>query len=450
MQGNVATTGGSTVRFAGESLRRRARSLGLMGFIGAGALVVTLAGCPDPGDTGVDAGTPPHTGGSGGGMLGGGGGGGGSGGNAIGGGSAGGGSAGGGSAGGGSAGGGGAGVGGGGAAQFDACVASLIPLCKTSEMDTAAKLQASCKATEYVSIPLTAGGAYGPITVAAGPYGAKIDWNQGAGTAYVNPVNTGEIICNPTGIDTFHEPTSVTADLKNTRGLDASLYTVFRPACMKAGEKYPIITWANGTCGYTHGYAILLGTIASYGFVVVASNSTWTATAPTNAVQLRALDYVKALNEDPTSVLYQRLDLARVGAMGHSQGASATVAAAKDARVKAVMLWNAGTSSDKPFVDISGDHDVGAPTISSVKTATDNATMPGAWVYYHQVLETGGTYTGHLVLMEQPDRVWPLPVAWWRWQLLGDLEAKKVFVGADCGLCNHASDVEFGLNSLLQ
>jgi len=184
--------------------------------------------------------------------------------------------------------------------------------------------------------------------------------------------------------------------------------------------------------------------------VVVASNSTWTATAPTSGVQLRALDYAKALNEDPTSILYQRLDLDRVGAMGHSQGASATVTAAKDARVKAVMLWNAGTSSDKPFIDISGDRDVGAPTVSSMKTDTDDATKPGAWVYYHQVLETGGTYTGHLVLMEQPDRVWSLAVAWWRWQLEGDAEAKKTFVGAACGLCNRASEFEFGRNSLLR
>ncbi len=341
-------------------------------------------------------------------------------------------------------------AGNGGSASFEACLASLTPLCKTQEMDTAEKMQTPCKETEYIPIPLASGGAYGPVTVQGGPYGAKIDWNQGEGTAFVNSVNLGELLCIPLGIDSFEEPTSVVNDLMNTRGLDSSLYTIFRPACMREGEKYPVITWANGTCGLTHGYAVLLGTIASYGFVIVASNSTWTATAPTDGVQLRALDYAKALNEDSSSVLYGKLDLDKIGAMGHSQGAAATATAAKDARVKSVIFWNTGTSSDKPFLDVSGDRDVGSPSVSSLKTTTNNATKPGAWVYFHQVLQTGGIATGHLVLMEQPDRVWQMAVAWWQWQLNGDPQAKKMFVGDDCGLCNRASELEYGHNTLLQ
>ena len=189
----------------------------------------------------------------------------------------------------------------GGGGAFETCVAALTPLCKTKELDTEEEMEASCKASEFIPIPLTNGGAYGPMTLTGGPYGAKTLWNEGAGTEFVNPVNTAEPICLPTGIDTFMEPASTTDDLKNTRGLDYSLYTIFQPACMKDGEKYPVITWANGTCGLTHGYALLLGTVASYGFVVVASNSTWTNTAPTNTVQLRALDYAAALNADRTA-----------------------------------------------------------------------------------------------------------------------------------------------------
>ena len=80
-----------------------------------------------------------------------------------------------------------------------------------------------------------------------------------------------------------------------------------------------------------------------------------------------------------------------------------------------------------------------------------NAAMqPGAWVYYHKVLQTGGNATGHLVLMEQPDRVIDMTLAWWKWQLNGDEEAKKMFVGEDCGLCNKAADFEYGRNSMLQ
>lgn len=341
---------------------------------------------------------------------------------------------------------------GGGGGGFDACVASLTPVCKVRELDTAEKMEnARCAAGEFLPIPLTGGGTHGPKTIPGGPYGQKIDWNEGAGTAYVNPVNVAEPICLSVGIDTFNEPSEVTDDLKNTRGLDYSLYTIFRPACMKDGETYPVITWANGTCGLTHGYAMLLGTLASHGFVVVASNSTWTNTAPTNQVQLRALDYAAALNGDANSPLYNRLNLNQIGAMGHSQGAAATSVADNDPRVKSAIFWNAGTSNEKPFLNVSGDRDIGgAITPSSMAAGVNAATQPGAWVYHHQVLQTGGTATGHLVLMMQPERVTDMTVAWWKWQLKGDQQAKGMFVGANCGLCNRSSELEFGHNSRMQ
>jgi hypothetical protein len=220
---------------------------------------------------------------------------------------------------------------------------------------------------------------------------------------------------------------------------------------MKQGEKYPVITWANGTCGLTHGYAPLLGTVASHGFVVIASNSSWTNTAPTNTVQLRTLDYAAALDADASSPLHGRLDLEHVGAMGHSQGALATTNADGDPRVDAAIFWNAGASNEKPFINVSGDRDINASlTKESMAALTNGATQPGAWVYYHQVLETGGNATGHLVLMEQPERVWELTVAWWKWQLAGNQEAKKMFVGENCGLCNRDAEFEYGHNALLE
>jgi hypothetical protein len=302
-----------------------------------------------------------------------------------------------------------------------------------------------------IPVPLTAGGNYGPMSIEEGPYGGKIDWNQGAGTEFVNPINTSEPLCLPGGVQTFNEPASVNAEILNTRDLDYSLYTIFRPACMKDGETYPVITWANGTCGLTHGYGPLLSTVASHGFVIIASNSSWTNTAPTNMVQVRALDYAEALNKDPSSVLYQRLDLTKIGAMGHSQGAAATVTAASDPRVKALIFWNGATSNVKPFLYVSGDRDVNKSSSPAVLSqGTNSATQPGAWTFYHQVLETGGGSTGHLVLMEQPERVVDMAIAWWQYMLNGDETAKKMFLGDGCGLCNKDAEFEYGHNGLLQ
>jgi hypothetical protein len=276
------------------------------------------------------------------------------------------------------------------------------------------------------------------------------------GTKFVSTTTQDDLaeqICLSGGIDTFAQPAAVTDELKNLRDIKWSLFTIFRPACMKKGEKYPVIAWANGTCGETHGYSALLTTIASYGFVVIAPNSTWTSTTTTAAgtpVQVSAIDYAEALNADMTSPLYQRLDLTKVGAMGHSQGAAATGPTAADPRVKSVIFWNTGTSNDKPFLNVSGEMDVSATTPASMTTDVNAATKPGAWVYYHKILATGGNSTGHLVLMEQPERVTDMAVAWWKWQLNGDQEAKKMFVGDGCGLCNMKDQFEYGKNSMLQ
>jgi hypothetical protein len=335
--------------------------------------------------------------------------------------------------------------------EFDTCYAQLKALCVAKEMNTAALMETPCKALQNIPLPLTDGGAYGPTTVQGGPYGGRAHWNQGKGTPFANEVNILEDVCIPIGIDTFNEPKSVTDELKNLRDLDWALYTIFRPACFKKGEKYPVITWANGTCGEMAGYAALLTAVASHGFVVVASNSTWTATAPTDMVQLRALDYAKALNEDPMSPLYQKLDMDHIGAMGHSQGAGATGTADNDPRIKASIYWNSGTSNEKPFLNVSGDRDIGGTnTPATMTTAVNAATKPGAWVYFHQVPQTGGDSTGHLTLMEQPERVVDMAVAWWKWQLKDDATAKKMFVGDDCGLCNKKEEFEYGKNTLLQ
>ena len=333
---------------------------------------------------------------------------------------------------------------------LEACLASVQKNCVVSEMNTAAKMEIPCASLTMIPIPLTAGGNYGPMTVQEGPYGGKIEWNQGMGTEFVNPVNGNEPLCLPGGVQTFKEPASVNAEILNLRDLDYSLYTIFRPACMKEGETYPVITWANGTCGLTHGYAPLLSTVASHGFVIIASNSTWTASAPTNMVQQRALDYAEALNKDPNSILYQKLNLDKIGAMGHSQGSAATSAASSDPRIKALIFWNGGTSNNKPFLYVSGERDVSASTPASLAQGTTNATQPGAWVYYHQVLVTGGGSTGHLVLMEQPDRVVDMAIAWWQYMLNGDETAKKMFIGDSCGLCKRDAEFEYGHNSLLQ
>ena len=273
------------------------------------------------------------------------------------------------------------------------------------------------------------------VKVEYGPYGVRSKYNVG------QAFNTGNgpadfAIC-PTFIDSFGADPVGSADLKDTHDLDFGLYTVFYPGCMPEGQKFPLITWGNGTCAMPEGYGALLRYVASHGYIVVAANSLQTGAG----TQMRkAIDFMFAENKDSKSEFFGKIDEEKVGAMGHSQGGMGTIAAAADPRIKSVIIWNGGTSASKPFLAVSGDRDIGG-TPASMRNAVNAAPRPAAWLFYHQIpaavngSTTGQTAPGHLTLMMESERVQGVAVKWWDMMLKGDAEAKKMFVGKDCGIC---------------
>lgn len=276
-----------------------------------------------------------------------------------------------------------------------------------------------------------------------GPYGAIMEQNVGKGFEIAEA--SGEASC-ATVAASFGEPPEITDDSIDLQGVDLTLYTVYRPACMIDGEKYPVITWGNGTCGQTETYGALLRKVASHGYIVFASNSRYTGN---NGAMTRALDFAEAANKDSKSVYYNRLDLDKIGAMGHSQGGGATVTAARDSRIDAVIIWNATASASKPFLAVSGDNDITGMTPASMASSINSSAQPSAWLYFHKVPMTGSV-SGHLTLMTQPERVVEAATAWWDYMLKGDKKAGDFLIGTSCGLCNKPDDFEYGHNSLLK
>jgi Chlorophyllase enzyme len=320
---------------------------------------------------------------------------------------------------------------------FDSCLTTLTPQCSPTATER------GCASQMTPVIPLSDGTRWGNIEVELGDYGAYVEWNEGA--AFSTVPSPLEDTCTETAAG-FGEPAVSTRDALNLHGADLGLYTIYRPACMRAGERYPVITWGNGTCGKTAAYGTLLSAVASHGYVVIASNSRWVDQG-SNEV-LRALSLAEALDNDPSHVLYKHIDLTRVGAMGHSRGATAVAMVASDPRIDAVLLWNGPVTADKPFLSVSGERDREPNTPESMAAAISAAAQPGAWLYYREVLQTGGTSTGNLVLMQQPERVAGVAVNWWNYRLKGDRAGRTWFTGAQCALCGDKSAYSFGSQGL--
>jgi hypothetical protein len=140
-----------------------------------------------------------------------------------------------------------------------------------------------------------------------------------------NPVETTYTAAGP-----YATTTGTVQDGSNT-------YDVFRPSNYAAlGFESPIITWGNGTNATPDMYSTLLGHFASYGFTVIAS--TLTNTGSGNEIDAAA-HYLVAQNGTAGSVFQGNLDVTRVAAAGHSQGAGgATRAATNDAALIRTLL----------------------------------------------------------------------------------------------------------------
>jgi hypothetical protein len=288
----------------------------------------------------------------------------------------------------------------------------------------------------------------GTDTIALGPYGAQADPNVGKGfentvTASTQP---GSSYCGQFA-SLFKENSSLTSLLLQTSDngvtIDFSLYSVYRPAKWPS-TPVPVITWGDGTCAQPEGYGALLRYVASYGYFIVAANTTETGTKNPDGSQpmLKALDFAAAANKDPTSPYYQKLDMTKVGAMGHSQGGSATATAASDSRIQYVIDFNAvDMGIPKPYLAVSGDLDITLFTVAGMMSAIDSASVPAAYLYYHDpVGSASDPLKGHLVLMLTPQRVTEQTVAWWNMVFHQDPTSIADFVGPNCTFCGQSSN----------
>jgi hypothetical protein len=174
------------------------------------------------------------------------------------------------------------------------------------------------------------------------------------------------------------------------------------------------------------GYEEMIKHVASHGFIVIAPHSRFTADG---TAQRRGIDWVLSQDSVADSPLYGRVNAELIGLFGHSQGGGSTGVASEDPRVKTSILMHGGSGSrlHAPALFLTGDGDLNP---SGVRTNYENAKVPAAFGSLKM--------SDHITMMEEPDRMAPEVVAWFRYQLLGDAVAKGWYVGSDCVLCKDA------------
>jgi hypothetical protein len=103
-------------------------------------------------------------------------------------------------------------------------------------------------------------------------------------------------------------------------------FELYRPRDLgEPGTRHAHVTWGNGSFAHPVDYDPLLRHLASWGFVVIASTGDQVGTGEE---QLAGVQRASQLDADPGDPLHGHVDLERVAAAGHSQGAGGSVRAA--------------------------------------------------------------------------------------------------------------------------
>jgi dienelactone hydrolase len=264
-------------------------------------------------------------------------------------------------------------------------------------------------------------------------------------------------------------------------------HTVYRPIDLKAFKgKLPIVAFGNGGC-YMIGNAFetYLTEIASYGFLIIANgtiqpafppegrpgaNGT-TLGQPADAVVgalspersktgylLEAIDWAVAQNKDPKSPYYSRIAADMIAVSGQSCGGLEALVAAADPRVKTAVIFNSGVfRGSQPEIPMKGPD---GKSVSYVMPGTEETLkklhtpviylMGGEKDIAYQNSESDYRQiegiplfnanlgnVGHNGSLGQPfgGKMAQAARLWLQWQLQGNQEAAKAFIGPDCTLC---------------
>lgn len=236
---------------------------------------------------------------------------------------------------------------------------------------------------------------------------------------------------------------------------------IYYPKELESTNKsYPMIVYVNASNTRALNFLAYMDRLASWGFIVVGNDDPQTGSGQTTS---ETLDHVLALKDSPIS---GRIDTSNIGIAGYSQGGAGALGAATKfensrmyktiftgsaaysylskamgweydaSKITASYFMTAGTgkSDDAGVEDITKDFAGVSPLQGVIETY---GAMP------EDVEKVRGRVTGaeHEEMMKRTDGYM---TAWMLYQLCGDEDAAKVFVGDDAEILHNSNwqDIE--------
>lgn len=253
--------------------------------------------------------------------------------------------------------------------------------------------------------------------------------------------------------------------------LDASLpnHVIYRPSDLtKPGSlKLGVVAWGNGGCAADGaGSRFHLAEIASHGYLVIANGRILSGPgAPPPAVpagpppgpgelppaQTRASDLTQAIdwalkeNTRQGSPYFGRIDPTKIAVSGWSCGGVQAIAVGADPRVRTVIVHNSGLFERGKSA--MAEMDIGKEALQKLHTPVIYIVGGPADIAYPQAIDdfarlrvpvfVASTNVGHggTFMKDHGGIAASVAVSWLDWQLRGDQQAARRFVGKDCGLC---------------
>jgi len=248
-------------------------------------------------------------------------------------------------------------------------------------------------------------------------------------------------------------------------------HVVYRPKDLAAlGQtKLGVVAWGNGGCSDDAASSRFhLLEIASHGYLVIASGGILSGPGapprepreprpaapqgqlPPPRTQVSdltdAIDWALAENTRAGSPYFGRIDPAQIAYSGWSCGGVQALQVAKDPRVKTLVIHNSGILNSGP-TNMTGTT-VGKEVLQTLHTpviyilggpkdiAYENG-MDDFKRISHVPAAVANLPVGHSGTYNEPNggAAASVAVSWLDWQLRGDAQSGKRFVGDDCGLC---------------